>query len=61
MHIFNLQGKQIGTDKLQEIYLECFEMIWEISGEALLDTVENVKSRLLKECQEKILNTAVSQ
>ncbi|CAG2245314.1 TDRD1_4_6_7 [Mytilus edulis] len=59
--MFNKKGKQIGTDKLQEIYLECFEMIWEISGESLLDTVENVKSRLLKECQEKILNTAVSQ
>ncbi|XP_052102159.1 uncharacterized protein LOC127735819 [Mytilus californianus] len=59
--MFNKKGKQIGTDKLQEIYLECFEMIWEISGEALLDTVKNVKSRLLKECQDKILNTAVSQ
>ncbi|XP_071169942.1 uncharacterized protein [Mytilus edulis] len=59
--MFNKKGKQIGTDKLQEIYLECFEMIWEISGESLLDTVENVRSRLLKECQEKILNTAVSQ
>ncbi|XP_063435857.1 uncharacterized protein LOC134716778 [Mytilus trossulus] len=59
--MFNKKGKQIGTDKLQEIYLECFEIVWEISGEALLDTVENVKSRLLKECQEKILNTAVSQ
>ncbi|CAC5425981.1 EIF4ENIF1 [Mytilus coruscus] len=59
--MFNKKGKQIGKDKLQEIYLECFEMIWEISGEALLDTVKNVKSRLLKECQDKILNTAVSQ
>ncbi|CAG2224557.1 TDRD1_4_6_7 [Mytilus edulis] len=42
--MFNKKGKQIGTDKLQEIYLECFEMIWEILRESLLDRERQISS-----------------
>lgn len=58
--MFNKKGQQIGTDRLQEMYLECFETIWEISGDALLGTFHYIKPRLLKECEDKILSTDVS-
>ncbi|XP_022342357.2 uncharacterized protein LOC111136061 isoform X2 [Crassostrea virginica] len=59
--IFNKTAHQSGQDKVQEMYLECFNTVWGIVGSHICKMYPDQKARLQRECRDKILNDNVSR
>ncbi|XP_061178327.1 uncharacterized protein LOC133186962 [Saccostrea echinata] len=59
--IFNKTAQQLGQDRLQELYIECFNIVWCIVGSHICRLYPEHKARLQKECRNKILNDNVSR
>ncbi|XP_062602204.1 uncharacterized protein LOC134263848 isoform X2 [Saccostrea cucullata] len=57
--IFNKTAQQLGQDRLQELYIECFDIVWCIVGSHICRLYPEHKARLQRECRNKILNDDV--
>ena len=59
--LYCLKAHQSGQDKVQEMYLECFNTVWGIVGAHICKMYPDQKARLQRECRDKILNDNVSR